>query len=153
MEQQKSLRDILSGLIFVGFGIAFGVASLGYDLGTALRMGPGFFPLVLAAVMVALGIGIAEKGLKNPDTETIGATPWRGLLLMSAALLLFGATIRGLGLGPALFATVLLTALASRRNGPVTALVLAAGMTLLCILIFIRGLGVAVPVLGIWLGY
>lgn len=116
-------------------------------------MGPGFFPLVLAAVLAAFGIGIVIKGLRSSGTEAIGATPWRGLLLLTAALIFFGATIRGLGLAPALFVTVLLTALASRRNGPVTALVLAAGMTLLCVLIFIYGLGVAVPVLGTWLGY
>jgi Tripartite tricarboxylate transporter TctB family len=153
MEQNKSLRDILSGLIFVGFGIAFGAASLGYNLGTALRMGPGFFPLVLAVVLAAFGIAIAIKGLRSSSAEAIGAVPWRGILLLTAALLFFGATIRGLGLAPTLFVTVFLTALASRRNGPLTALALAAGMTLLCVLIFSYGLGVAVPVLGTWLGY
>lgn len=153
MEQHKSLRDILSGLIFIGFGIAFGVASLGYNLGTALRMGPGFFPLVLAGILGLLGVAIVIKGLRSSDRGAIGTASLRGLVLITAALVFFGATVRGLGLAPSLFVTIFLTALASRLNGPVAAFVLALGMTLLCVLIFIYGLGVTVPVFGGWLGY
>ena len=58
MTAQRSLKDLLAGLIFIGFGLAFGYATLGYQIGTALRMGPGYFPLVLAGIMVLLGVVI-----------------------------------------------------------------------------------------------
>ena len=144
--ERRSLKDILSGLIFVGIGLAFGIAAAGYEIGTALRMGPGYFPLVLAGVLGALGLAIVAKGLLSAAEDgAFGVLPWRGLVLLTVALVFFGATVRGLGIAPALFVTAFLAALASRRNGPVAATVMAAALTLFCVLIFSVGLGVPVP--------
>ena len=44
---------VIAGLIFMGFGLAFGYATLGYEIGSAFRMGPGYFPLVLSAIMAS----------------------------------------------------------------------------------------------------
>jgi hypothetical protein len=150
--QRAGIRDILSGLIFVGLGAAFGYAAAGYDLGTAFRMGPGYFPLVLAGLMALLGLAIVAKGVTAAAAEgEIGPVPWRGVVLILAALVYFGAGIRGLGLVPSLFGAALLSALASRRNGPAGALVIALALTLLCVLIFHYGLGLAVPLFGPWI--
>ena len=48
MTAQKSMKDLLAGLIFVSIGLAFAYAALSYDLGTAFRMGPGYFPILQA---------------------------------------------------------------------------------------------------------
>jgi hypothetical protein len=150
--QRAGIRDILSGLIFVGFGAAFGYAATGYPIGTAFRMGPGYFPLVLAGLMALLGLAIVAKGLTAAAAEReIGTVPWRGVVLILAALAFFGAGIRGLGLVPCLFGAAFLSALASRRNGPASALVIAAALTLLCVLIFHYGLGLPLPLFGPWL--
>jgi hypothetical protein len=152
--QRGSLKDVLAGLIFIGIGLAFGIAAAGYEIGTALRMGPGYFPLVLAGVLVALGAAIVAQGfLAAADGGGIGRVPWRGLVLLLAALVFFGATIRGLGLAPALFVTAFMAALASRSNTAPAAAVLAAALTLLCVLVFSYGLGVPVPLLGPWLRF
>ncbi|WP_342641100.1 tripartite tricarboxylate transporter TctB family protein [Rhodoligotrophos ferricapiens] len=148
---QKSLRDILAGVIFAGFGLAFAIASLGYDLGTPLRMGPGYFPLVLAVVLIALGLAIAGKALVDVGVEPLGGIPWRGLVLLLAAPVIFGLTIKGLGLAPSLFVTALMSAFASRRTPLSVAVLLAALLTLFCVLIFVYGLGITVPVFGSWL--
>jgi len=154
MERHKSIKDILSGLIFIGFAIAFGVAAMGYQIGTAFRMGPGYFPLVLAGVLCLLGAAMAIKGLAASEAEgSLGAVPWRGLVLLLAALVFFGTTIRGLGLAPSLFVSAFLAALASRHNKLLDAVVLAAALAAFCVLIFSYGLGVAVPVLGPWLRF
>ena len=55
VERRRSLPDILAGGIFVLIGGAFVVGSLGYELGTPLRMGPGYFPLLVGAILAALG--------------------------------------------------------------------------------------------------
>ena len=47
--------DAAAGVLFILFGLFFGIQSLGLDLGTAFRMGPGYFPLVLAVVLVIFG--------------------------------------------------------------------------------------------------
>ena len=154
MELQKSRKDILSGLIFLGFGAAFAITALGYPMGTALRMGAGFFPFVLGLILCGFGAAVILKGFANSGpAEDLGTIPWRGAALILGALVFFGATVRGLGLAPTLFVTVLASGLASRTLSVVAALALAAGMTVVCYLIFVRGLGVTVPVLGPWLGF
>lgn len=152
MLQRKAIRDLLSGLVFIGFGAAFAIGALGYELGTPLRMGPGFFPLVLAGLLTVLGIAIIITGLRDAGEVDLGPIPWRAIILISVALAFFGLTVRGLGLVPSLLVTTVLSAFASRENGPVFALVFAAVLTAFCYLIFVRGLNLTVPVLGPWLG-
>jgi hypothetical protein len=55
--------DLLAGGTFVAVGLAFAVASSRYELGSALQMGPGYYPLVLGGLLVALGVGVAVEGL------------------------------------------------------------------------------------------
>ena len=154
MELQKSRKDLLSGLIFLGFGAAFSITALGYPMGTGLRMGAGFFPFALGLILCGFGIAVMVKGfLHRGEAENLGTIPWRGAVLILGALIFFGACVRGLGLAPTLFITVLVSGLASRTLSPVAALVLAAAMTVICYLIFVRGLGVTVPVLGPWVRF
>lgn len=150
---QKSLRDILAGLIFLAFGLSFAGIALTYDLGTALRMGPGYFPFLLGCILVALGIAIAIGGLTKGDEAPIGAVPWRGLIFLTAAVIAFGFSVRRLGIGPALFLAVLLAAFSSQRTGVLAAVAMAIGLTVICILIFILGLGMPVPLIGPWLKF
>jgi hypothetical protein len=150
--QHAGLKDILAGLIFIGFGATFGYAASGYPLGTAFRMGPGYFPLVLAGVLAAIGAAIVVKGITAAASEGgIGRVPWRAVVLLLGALVFFGATIKGVGLGPGVFGAGLLSAFASRQNGPLEALAIAAALTLLCLAVFHYGLGLSVPVIGPWL--
>ncbi len=151
MTSQKSMKDLLAGLIFIAFGLAFGYASLTYDIGTALRMGPGYFPLILSLVILLLGIVIVVQSFfTGPDEIPLGRVPWLGLILLIGGLVFFGATVRGLGLAPSLFVTVFMSAFASQRTGIVGALVLAAALTLICIAIFIWALGMPLAVVGPW---
>jgi hypothetical protein len=108
-------KDLLAGGIFVAFGLAFAITSTTYEVGIALRMGPGYFPLVLGGILVLLGIAIAVKGFVAADSGEIGRVPWKALALLVAALLFFGFTVRGLGLVPALFGTVFLSAMAGHE--------------------------------------
>ena len=152
MTARYSLKNLLAGLIFVGFGIAFGYAASNYQIGTALRMGPGYFPIILAGIMVVLGVIIVVQSfLDGADEIPLQHVPWRGLVLLIGALAFFGFTVRGLGLLPSLFVTVFLAGFASRSNGLVGALVLAVGLTALCMVIFIWALGLPLPLFGPWL--
>ena len=149
---QRAVKDLLAGLAFIAFGLAFAGQALTYDLGSPLRMGPGFFPLLLGGLLILLGAIVMIEGFLDPDETPIGAIPWRGLILLIAALLFFGTTVRRLGLAPAMFVAVFLAAFASRRTGIIGALLMAFGFTVFCILIFIKGLGVPLPLFAPWLG-
>ena len=150
---QGSIRDLAAGLIFIAFGLAFAGTAYTYDLGSALRMGPGYFPLVLGGLLTLLGAGVIVEGIVKSEDVPLGGVPWRGLVLLTAALIVFGYGVRRAGLAPALFAAVFLAALASAKTGIVRAAIMAAGLTIFCILIFVKALGLAVPLIGPWLRF
>jgi hypothetical protein len=150
---QGSLKDVLAGLVFVAFGLAFAGTAWTYNVGTALRMGPGYFPLVLGIVLTLLGLLIVIEGIVAGEKEPLGAVPWRALILLTVAVLFFGFTVRRLGLAPSLFVTVLLAAFSSQRTGVLGAVAMAIGLTAFCILVFVYGLGMPVRLVGPWLGF
>jgi hypothetical protein len=153
MERRRSFPDVLAGGIFVLIGGAFAVGSLGYELGTPLRMGPGAFPLLVGAAMAALGLAIVIKGLIAGEVVSFGSIPWRAVGVIVLALVFFGYSVRSLGFVPASVVTALLTSLASRRLRLLTALALATGLTAASTLIFVAGLRLPIPLFGPWLPF
>jgi hypothetical protein len=144
--------DVAAGLIFVLCGGWFFAASvLGLKLGSAFRMGPGFFPAVIGGLLLCLGLVIAADGARRPSAETWGPVPWRAVMLIPAGLVLFGLVMRPLGLLPALLLLCLCAALGSGRMSPARMALVTLGMTALCIGIFSFGLGIGLPLLGDWL--
>lgn len=168
--------NLLAGAIFVAFGAAFAYTASTYDVGSLLSMGPGYFPLVLGLILAALGVVIMATGLlarrreeagnatpveepqpassdePGAESEERGSVPWArgGLILL--AIVFFGATVDGLGLGPTLFVTVLLAALAGHGTRLRAATVISLGLTLLSIVIFVMVLQLRLPLIGSWLG-
>jgi putative tricarboxylic transport membrane protein len=142
-------QDIGAGVIFIAIGLLFGAGALHLELGTALRMGPGYFPLILAGLLVALGLAIVVKGLGRsaPDRLTVS---WRGLVFILAAPVVFGLTVRGLGLAPAIALVALISAFASRRMSVSLAVGLSLGLTVFCVLVFSPGLGLPLRLFGPW---
>jgi hypothetical protein len=147
----RSQKDILAGLIFVGFGMAFAILSIGYGIGTTVRMGPGYFPFFLGGALAILGALIVGRGSFGGEEGAIGLIPWRAVALILGAIVLFGFTVRGLGLIPSTFLTALMSAFASRRAGVLPALAIATGLTILCVLIFVGALSLRLPLVGTWI--
>ena len=145
-------KDLVSGGLFVVAGAYFAIESLNYEVGTAFRMGPGFMPLFLGAVLAALGIAVAAAGWNKPDGEALLAPSWRGIALIIGVVIFFGATIRGLGFVPVVLISSFAAAMSSRLNSPVFSILLAITLTVMCTLIFVIGLGMSVPLFGLWLG-
>jgi hypothetical protein len=148
---QRALKDTLAGLIFVGLGLIFAIGATTYEIGSTLQMGPGYFPLVLGGLLVVLGGIIVAKGFLDGEGEEIGSVPLRALGLILGAVLLFGLTVRGLGLVPSVFVATLMSTFASQRTGVVMALVIAVGLTVLCVLVFVVALSLRLPLVGPWL--
>ncbi|MFI7453831.1 tripartite tricarboxylate transporter TctB family protein [Nonomuraea sp. NPDC049714] len=153
MERRRSFPDVLAGGLFILIGGAFVVGSLGYELGTLLRMGPGAFPLLVGTLVAGLGLAIVVKGLVAGEVITFGPIPWRAVAVIVVAVLFFGFTVRGLGFIPTSAVTALLTTLASTRVRPLMALAVTAGLTLASTLIFVVGLQLRIPLWGPWLGF
>ena len=145
-------KDLAAGTIFAAIGVLYGIESLTLNLGTTLRMGPGAFPLLLSGVLVVLGFAIAVRGISLP-TGSYGTVPWRGLVAVLAAPVLFGLTVRGLGLVPSVALVVVLSSLGNRRVDFRFAVVLSVVLALCCWLIFRVGLGISLAPIGPWLGF
>ena len=146
-----ALKDVLAGGIFIALGVAFAAGSLAYDIGTPVRMGPGYVPLVLGIVLAGLGVLVIVKGFIAGEGEPIGEVDWRAVILITAALLFFGLTVRGLGVVGALFGASLLAALARSQTSIREALVIAVGLTALSVVIFIVALQLRLPLVGSWI--
>lgn len=153
LDVRRALKDILAGGIFVLLGLAFALGALTYDLGTPLRMGPGYVPLALGGLLAGLGVLVIVKGFVAGEGDNIGQVEWRALILIMAAMLFFGVTVRGLGVVGALFGTSLLAALARSSTKLWEALVIAVALTALSVFIFIFALQLRLPLVGPWLPF
>ncbi|MGL5928001.1 MAG: tripartite tricarboxylate transporter TctB family protein [Dermatophilaceae bacterium] len=67
----ERFRDVVAGVVFVGFGGAFAVGALGYDLGTTLEPGPGYYPLALGGLLTVLGLAVVVKGLLGRGQQAL----------------------------------------------------------------------------------
>ncbi len=143
--------DAAAGLVFILFGLLFGVQSLGLEIGTAFRMGPGYFPLVLSGLLLLLGGLIIASSVHDRGSEGVGTLAWRGVFFILLAPIFFGLTVRGLGFVPAIFLTTLIAALASFQMRLHWALALAFGVTIFATLVFSYGLGLPFRRFGPWL--
>ncbi len=146
----KNTKDFWTGIIYMAVGGMFLLISQNYPLGSSLKMGPAYFPTLLSSLLIIIGIISLTRSFIQPGTP-ITAFAFRGLLLVTAAIILFGLIVRGAGLVIALPTLIILSAYASIRFRWAESLALAAGLTIFCILVFLKGLGVPLPIFGSWL--
>jgi putative tricarboxylic transport membrane protein len=145
-------RDVVGGLLVAGIGAGFLLFGRELEVGTSFRMGPGYFPTILAVLMIGLGLALAVLAWRKPMQEdAIGTVPWLGIALVVVPVVLFGFSLRGLGLLPILVVVVLATAWASRYASLKASVPLALGIAAFCSVLFIKGLGLPLPLVGPWL--
>src|SRR5262249_37545599 len=136
-------------LLAVAGVFAFGLREL--PIGTAFRMGPGYFPMLLSGLLAILGGAILASGIWIPG-EPIRNFTWRGLLNIVLPVVFFGATLRGLGFVLSLGLTVFFTAIASVHFKWWVALLNTAVIVFFGWLIFIWLLKLPISLLGPWVG-
>jgi hypothetical protein len=144
-------KDFWAGLIFTASGIAFGILAQDHDMGTATRMGPAYFPTVLAVLLTIIGLATTVRSfvVNGPPLEGFAV---KAALLVLGPIVLFGFVLRGVGLAAALLVLAMVSAYASVRFRWRTAVPLAVGLTVFSILVFVIGLGLPIPIVGRWLG-
>jgi hypothetical protein len=148
----RNPRDFWSGVIFILFGLAAVIIGRDYSMGSAGRMGPAYFPTILGAILTVIGaIGVLRSLVSRGEVLEKFAVKQTALVL--AGTVLFGLLMRNAGLVAATVLLVLLSGFASIkfRVGPY--LLLAIGMAGFCVLVFIKALGLPMPLVGPWLGF
>ena len=147
----KNPKDFFSGVMFLAVALLFAIGLQELQIGSALRMGPGYFPLVLILLIAALGFVLLFNGIRVAG-EPFGTIPWRCIALITLPTIFCGATLKGLGLVPSLSITLLATTLATRRWDLKTSVAVTVCLVLFSWLIFVRGLGLPLALLGPWVG-
>jgi hypothetical protein len=94
----SSQRDFFSGLMFTCVGVVFAWGATSFEVGTAARMGPGYFPLMLGILTAILGVIVTLRSIvvDYEDNESIGALAWKPLFFIIAANLAIGLLLGGL---------------------------------------------------------
>lgn len=147
----RSTRDFWTGLIYLFFGVSAILIARDYGMGTGGKMGPAYFPTVLGGLLVFIGAISVVRSFIAPGAP-IGRFAFKGLVLVSVSVLLFGIVVRGAGLAVSLPLLVIISAYASTRFRWGPTLLIAAGLTIFCSLVFIKGLGIPLPIIGAWFG-
>jgi hypothetical protein len=139
-------KEFWAGMLLIGTGGAAMFIARDYRFGSVLRMGPGFFPTVLGAILVVLGVCIMVLGLRNSETIQ-GRISVRALLLLPLSLVLFGILMDRAGFVPALAALIFVSAASGRRFKIVEVLLLTAVLTAAMAALFIWGLELPYPLI------
>lgn len=145
-------KDFWTGIIFIFFGLSAVILGQEHEMGTAGRMGPAYFPTVLGGLLALIGsVGVIRSFLRPGDA--IGRFHIKELVLVLSAVLLFGLLVRGAGLVPAAVLLILVSAYASPKFHLGKSVALAAGLAVFAVLLFVKLLGLPMPILGPWLAF
>jgi fumarate reductase subunit C len=148
----RNPRDFWAGAIYLALAAVVLGIGRNYSLGSSARMGPGYFPVALGAILAVFGIVSVGRSLLRPG-EAISAFAWRPLVLVLGSVTLFALLLDRVGVLIALPCLIVVSALASRHSrinaASVSALV---GLVAFCIIVFVKGLGVPMPLVGSWFG-
>jgi hypothetical protein len=139
-------KDFWAGMMFIGIGAGAMFISRDYRLGNALRMGPGFFPMILGGVLIAFGICIMAVGLRSNE-KVQGRLSFRPLILLPLSLVMFGKLMEYGGFIPALVVLIFVSAASGREFKVVLVLLLAVALTVASAAVFIWGLGLPYPLI------
>ncbi|HEX6706781.1 MAG TPA: tripartite tricarboxylate transporter TctB family protein [Albitalea sp.] len=143
----KSQRDFWSGMVFLVVGIVFAVGARNYSLGSSARPGPGYFPLMLSVIMAILGAIVIFKALtiETEGGDPIGHVAWRPLIIIVAAISVFGLTITWLGMIISIPILIVISSFAGDEFHWRDVLINSIVLTVASWLIFIVGLKLTIP--------
>ena len=149
MLRVRSPQDFGSAIVIMLIGAAGVYFGSELTMGTAGRMGPGYFPRLLSWLIIATGLFIGLKSLVV-DGPPIQTPQWRPILFCLSAIILFGYMMKYVGLFLTGITMILVAAHARRNVNLIETLIFGVVMTLGTILIFVYGLGQPLPA---WWGY
>jgi len=143
----KSQKDLWSGVMFLAIGVGFAWGATDYSFGTSARPGPAYFPFGLGIILALLGVATIFEALvsKAQDGDLIGSIAWRPLLIILGAVVGFGFLLPRAGLVITLPLLIVLSSWASDEFRLTTALISSVILTVASWLIFVKGLGLTIP--------
>jgi len=146
----KDNQRFLSGLMFLGIGAIAIYMAQDYPMGSALRMGPGYFPIALGGIMIAFGLFELVIGVLKPARVKGDNWSLRALAILPLATVIFGILMEHTGFVPALVALVYISAWAGPQFKFWEVTLIAIFLTAASVGLFIYALGLPYP---LFVGY
>jgi len=149
-------KDFWGGTLFAVIGLLFALIARGlpgmsfmpgYSMGTPARMGPGFFPFYLGAILFVLGLVIAIGGFRGkPGAETnVEKFHWGPILYVLGAVVMFGLLLKPIGMLLAGLLLVIVASLGSHEFKLKPVVILGLVLTVFCAFVFVGGLKLPIP--------
>jgi putative tricarboxylic transport membrane protein len=142
----KSPKDFWAGVMFIAFGLFFAVwAVVYYQMGTAVRMGPAYFPAVLGGLLAVLGLFtlLGSFAVEGPPVPQFSFRP---LILISLGCVAYGYLMKPLGLVGATAALVFITAYGGHEFKWKEVTILYVILMVFSWAVFVKGLTLPFPV-------
>ena len=143
----RSNKDFWSGMMFFLTGAGAIFVARHYPFGSTLRMGPGYFPIVLSAILMVFGVYVMLRGLRKSE-KIQGNWSIRALIVLPFSMALFGILMELAGFVPALVALVFVSAASGREFKFKEVLLLTLFLGVLSVAMFIWGLGLPYPLIN-----
>jgi hypothetical protein len=141
----RNPKDFWAGILFIAIGIAaIGIGSK-YNLGTAARMGPGYFPRILGMLLIALGAVLSVRALRLQGAP-IPPFKWRPTIIVLGSVVLFGLIVSHVGMAISVVLLIFLSSAASTEFRPKEALVAGVLLAMLAVGVFVIGLKLQLPI-------
>ena len=150
MSRVKDQRDFWSGILFIAFGCAGLWIGRSYAVGTLVRMGPGFFPMMMSVTLVGIGGFLLARSLVVAGEPLERIALWPQLLILGA-IIAFGLLIERVGLAVAVMAVAAVSGIAAQGLRWFELIALALAMSALSVALFVYLLGQPIPVwIPVW---
>ena len=138
-------KDFYSGILFIATGVGAIVIGSNYTLGTAARMGPGYFPRILGILLITLGAVLALRALRLRG-DPVPAFKWRPTLIVLGSVVVFGLVVQEVGLMISTVGLIVGASAASHEFRWKEAIVSGIFFGVLAVAVFVLGLKLQLPI-------
>ena len=138
-------KDFWAGALFVAIGVGTIILGSRYTLGSAARMGPGYFPRILGILLIVLGAVLALRGTRTSGPP-LPRFHWRPLVVVLGSVVLFGAIVNWMGVALSTVILIVAASAASREFRPREALIAGVLLATLAVGVFVIGLQLQLPI-------
>jgi hypothetical protein len=138
--------------MYIIIGLFFAIVATNYPMGTAAKMGPGYFPFSLGILMTLLGALVLLQSLNaKAAIESIPKFNWRIIAQITGAVVLYGLLLPRMGFLIAVVVLVLVSASASKEFTWKGSLINASFLVAFTYSVFVLGLKLQFPLLPVFL--
>lgn len=138
-------KDFYAGLLFVAFGVFAIIIARNYPLGTAARMGPGYFPRLLGIMLIVLGAALSLTALRGHGPPLPG-WKWRPVSIVLLSVVAFGLVLTHAGLVLSTIGLIAVASTASREFRFKESLLSGVLLAALSVGVFVIGLKLQLPI-------